>query len=276
MFALLIFSSPQTRQVGAAKNDFTSRKISVIIVFEKILIKGDVMKKTLIFAVICAAALTACNKNKTDIDHETVTTTEAATTATIEPGTTATSSTTVTTTATTTVTTTETVNTADEDGEPTVIRIEKLPEDIFEEYEFNTFRYYNGRTYDDLTEEEKENPASFPLYSTLDGELTDEHKQMLYDYFTSHEFEEVDHTYTYYLWDCGLPHDKSAAKNLIWLIMAYNKEWLERPHMNGNYEFIFSADRKYFALREGLSGSFNTYKIDDPEELDFLYDLVPQ
>ena len=102
---------------------------------------------------------------------------------------------------------------------------------------------------------------------------------MLYDYFTSHEFEEVDHTYTYYLWDCGLPHDKSAAKNLIWLIMAYNKEWGERgntPHMNGNYEFIFSADRKYFALREGLSGGFNTYKIDDPEELDFLYDLVPQ
>ena len=232
------------------------------------------MKKVFI-ALFCAAVLTACAENKNNNSRETETTiAEAATTVTTE-----TETTTAAVTTTTTITTTETVNTADEDGEPTVIRIEKLPEDIFEEYEFNTFRYYNGRTYDDLTEEEKENPASFPLYSTLDGELTDEHKQMLYDYFTSHEFEEVDHTYTYYLWDCGLPHDQSAAKNLIWLIMAYNKEWVKRgntPHMNGNYEFIFSADRKYFALREGLSGGFNTYKIDDPEELDFLYDLVPQ
>ena len=75
----------------AVINDFTIREISVIIV--KNLLKGDTMKKILLFAVMCAAALTACNKNKTDIDHETVTATEAATIVTIEPETTATSST---------------------------------------------------------------------------------------------------------------------------------------------------------------------------------------
>lgn len=227
------------------------------------------MKKISLIAVLCAATLTACSDNNTLPETSTQTTTETVTVI---------STATAVTTA-TTVTTAAAVSSADENGEPTVIRTAKLTDDIFEEYEFNTFMYYNGRTRDDLTEEEEKHPGSFPLYNTLDGELTEEHKQMLYDYFKSHEFEEVDHTYTYYLWDCGLLHDEIPSKNLIWLPMADNKEWLENchtPHLVDSLEFIFSDDRKYFAIRRGLCGGFNTYKIADPEELDFLYDLVPR
>jgi hypothetical protein len=230
------------------------------------------MKKTLLLAILCVAALAACSDNNTLPETSTEPTTEAVTTA-------ATTNTTTTTVTSTTTVTTVTTTAADEKGEPTVIRTAKLTEDIFEEYEFNTLMYYNGRTVDELTVEEKEHPGSFPLYSTLDGELTDEHKQMLNDYFKSHEFEEVDYNDVHYLWDCGLLHDKSPEKNLIWLPMADNKEWLENghtPHLGGNIEFILSDDRKFFAIRKGISGSFNTYKIAAPEELDFLYDLVPE
>ena len=39
---------------------------------------------------------------------------------------------------------------------------------------------------------------------------------------------------------------------------------------------IFSYDKQYFAIRQGTSGHFYTYKTAAPEEVKFLYDLVPE
>lgn len=237
------------------------------------------MKKTLLLAILCAAALTACAEKKTDNAHETEPTTEITTIVTTEAVTTAVKATTTTaktTTATTatTVTTTTTVNSADKKIGP---ELGQITTHMFDEFEFNTLEYYNGRTYDSTTEEER-NSSNSPFYDTLEGELTDEHKQMLYDYFIGHEFEEVDYNEVHYLWDCGLPHDKTPEKSLIWLPMTDKKEWLESghtPHLGGCLEIIFSYDKQYFAIRQGTSGHFYTYKTAAPEELQFLYDLVP-
>ena len=201
------------------------------------------MKKTILIAMICAAALTACakNENKKSTDTSETTTEVTTVTTTAEETTTSTTSTTTTTTVTTTaepVTTTVQVTTV-----PPTESLLATSRDFFD-------KILNGGSTGDIVFLKSNAGGDSDL--KLSTELDDNCKQIVWDYLASHSLKEAD-----------IPDDFSMDAFLF--AVEINGEGDIPPKL------MFSEDKAYMGIIYD-NGCYVFY-LEDAYQLQPLYDL---
>ena len=218
------------------------------------------MKKALLLTILCAAALTACSDNNAAIEISTEPTTGATTTVTTEVQTATATATTETTTETTTV---------DEisDSEPPVIETNRRLASIMEEFDIDKIAYY------DPTQTDLDPEIRIANMRTVPDDIAEEAKQKLREYLEANEFEMLDHRYLPNYWELLGRDEKCRIFVKIEPKQRFKADGMPYTNLD-TCDLIFSDDMKYIAIYE--SQGFTPYRIPDPEELQFLYDLVPE